>query len=248
MKRRVTTPVKTTNSGRIFLLGSLGAPTPPSKRTRRTTQAMPTRQQADCRLYNGCYIRRLPTPCVQPPRLHADVRRRSFGPAWGRTDVAQTLPDGKTRASFRTEPAWGRSRFVGTAVTHDRSPRSSPTEGRGPPSPTVRANQAGNPGNPGGDRPALPTITITVTAAASPPSLLSPRLAQLSPVHVAVHGPLSMRPASRLSPRPRLPVSKPNGELSPWPTLRPDTVHHHLVYRPNTTAERQASRRALTLP
>ena len=212
---------------------------------------MPTRQQAECRLHSGCYIRRLPTPCVQPPRLHADVRRRNFGPAWGRTDVAQTLPDGmKPRAIFRTEPAWGRSRFVGTAVAHDRSPRSSPTEGRAPRSSTVPANQAGSvyPSNHGGDRPALPPSNITVTTAASPPSLLSPRLSQLSPVHVAVHSPLALRRASRLSARPQLSsVSKPNGELSPWPTLRPDTVNHHLVYRPTTTAELQASRRALPL-
>jgi hypothetical protein len=199
---------------------------------------MTRRTADDCRVYNPCYIRRLPTPCLQPPRLHADVRRCNFGPAWGHTNVIHTLPDGKHQASRGTEPAWGRSRFVGTIVTHDRS---RPTEGRGPRSPTVPGNQAGSvsPGNHSGDRPALPTITITASASPAPSRPISPRLSQLSP---ADRSALPPRPASRLSLRTRLPPSRANGELSPWPTLRPDTVHHHMVYRPITAVELQASR------
>ena len=204
--------------------------------------AWPTNsKQADCRAHLGCCIRRLPTPSLPPPRLHADVRRRSFGPAWGRTGVGVSLPSGSPRATVRvgTEPAWGRSRFIGTVASLD--PRSRPTKDRDPRSHQV--SQAGSvyPCKHGGVRPALPTVATTA-AAMSPSPPLSPRRSQLSPAQRPHRPVTSPRPAPpRPSPPPRrLPPSRANGELSPWRTLRPDTVNHHLVCRPDTAAELQA--------
>lgn len=204
--------------------------------------------QANCRAHLGCCIWRLPTSSLPPPRLHADVRRRSFGPAWGRTGVGlslPSLPSGNPRATVRvgTEPAWGRSRFVGTVASLNK--RSQPTKGRDPRSPTAnKVSQAGSvyPGKHGGVRPALSTITTTA-AARSPSSPLSPRRSQLSPALQRPHRPVSLpRPAPpRPSPPPRrLPPSRANGELSPWRTLRPDTVNPHLVCMPDTAVELQA--------
>lgn len=187
--------------------------------------------QADCRAHLGCCIWRLPPPSLPPPRLHADVRRRSFGPAWGRTGVGLSLPSGSHRGTVATEPAWGRSRFVGTVASLD--PRSRPTKGRDPRSPTAdQASQATSayPGKHGGARPALlPTVTTTA-AATSPSPPLSPRRSQLSPAqrpHRPVSSPRSATPRHSPPPR-RLPPSRANGELSPWRTLRPDTVNPHL--------------------
>ena len=258
MLRNATTCVTTSETHLCNNSVPLAAPTrkrsPPSvRRGTDTTQVMPTRQQADCRLYSGCYIGRLPTPDLQTPRLHADVRRRNFGPAWGRTDVAQTLPDGRHRASLGTEPAWGRSRLVDS-----RSPRS----------PTVPANQAGSvpPGHLGGELPALPSAPPQLSPRppqfsrhhSSPPQF-SPVHSPLSPRHASQLSPASPRPTSRLSPRPRLSreLSASRGNeglsLSPWPTLRPDTAIHHMVYsagptlyRPDTAMQLEQARR-LTL-